>query len=222
MPSLIDQLGADYVDQFYRGAYFMLDGKIIQYGRHSEEGGKQIVCKGFAADAATPRFANITIPSDSIQSMDTFAWPKLGYREFNDNGDKFVYFVTMSRSAMRGMRDELIQFNAVPAVRLIPRRDELRNWVTPAVYAQTIFRPKFTDFDEGVRNVREGVYTSFALSEDLAVCLSTNKNNSRTIDVLFRENIIGEVLADNTVEVPAKIIKRASNAALFKGKVVAK
>lgn len=222
MPNLIDQLGAEYVDQFYRGAYFMLGDKILQYGRHDPDGSGKILCKGFNADAASPRFATLTIPQDRIESMDTFGWPKLGYRELKEGDDKFVYFISLNRSAMRGMRDELLQFSPAPPVGLLPGRDDARRWCSAAMYAQAIFRPKFTDFDEGVWHLREGVYTSFALSPDLAVCLSTSKSVTRSIDVLFRETIIGEVLDDNTVVVPPKIIKRSSNAALFKGKAVLK
>lgn len=219
MPNLIEQLGSDYVDQFYRGAIFMLDDKIVMYGRHAEDG--TIACKAFPKDSQNPTFRAYSVSPQRIDSMDVFGWPKLGYREFTtDKGCKHVYFVTLTRSAMRGMRDDLLSFNPVPVARLLPAVRDIRGWVSSALYAQAIFCPKFSDFDEGIKKLREGAWSSFALSEDIAVCISTSKGNKQTIDVLFKEHIIGQVLPDGTVAIPHKIAKRASSMALFKGKVV--
>jgi hypothetical protein len=38
--------------------------------------------------------------------------------------------------------------------------------------------------------------------------------------VLYKENVIGEVLTDDSVVIPHKLAKRASSMALFNGKVV--
>jgi hypothetical protein len=219
MKNLVDELGLEYVDQFYRGALFQLDNKIYQYQKHSERG--VIQCRAFAAESKSPRWQTVYLASEKILNMDVFGWPKLGYREFTDAyGQKFVYFVSVSRSAMRGLREELIQFTPAPVVRLIPKRHELRQWCNTAVFAQGIFLPTFTDFDTGMELLRTGKCCSFALNEDIAVCLSTNRDHDREFDILYKESVIGEVLADNTVVIPHKIAKRASSMALFNGKVV--
>lgn len=219
MPSLVDQLGYEYVDQFYRGAYFLHEGKVYLYGRHVEPG--TIGCKVLADRAGGLTWASVNLPSSIIQNMDFFAWPKLGYREFPaENGDKHVFFVSLGRSAMRGLRDELLQFNPTPVVKNLPRRYDLRQWCKNTYYANAIFNPKFTAFEEGVAALREGQYSSFALNEDIALCISTTKGIDRSIDVLFKENIVGEVLDDNTVKVPRKILKRSANAKVFNGKAL--
>lgn len=221
MPSLVEQLGTEYIDQFYRGAYFLHEGKVYRYGRHGEE--RTIHCKVLEQRGDSMTWVNTFIAPDLIQNMDFFGWPKLGYREFAEGtaGDKHVFFVSLGRSAMRGLRDELLQFNPTPIVRNLPRKYDLRSWCRDQVYANAIFNPKFTPFEEGVAALREGQYSSFALNEDIAMCISTTKGIDRTIDVLFKENIVGEVLEDNTVKVPRKILKRSANLKVFNGRALA-
>jgi hypothetical protein len=216
--NLIKELGAEYVDQFYRNAMFEMDGKIVRYGRHADA--DSITCHAFSKDAVNPTWRVIALPADKITSMDVFGWPKLGYREFRDGDKRYVFYVAMTRSAMRGMREELIEFRPVPMVRLLNKVNDVRAWVAGAAQAQAIFAPKFTDFTEGMALLRAGVCCSFALSEDLAVCISTNQHAARQFDVLYKENVIGEVLADDSVVIPHKLAKRASSMQLFKGKVV--
>jgi len=216
--NLIKELGADYVDQFYRNAMFELDGKIVRYGRHAE--GELIACHAFSKDAVTPSWRVVNIEQAKITSMDVFGWPKLGYREFRDGDKRYVFYVAMTRSAMRGMREELIEYRPAPMVRLLNKVNDVRNWVSSATQAQVIFAPKFTDFTEGMELLRAGKSCSFALNEDLAVCISTSKSAERLYDVLYKENVIGEVLADDSVVIPHKLAKRASSMGLFNGKVV--
>jgi hypothetical protein len=216
--NLIKELGAEYVDQFYRNAMFELDGKIVRYGRHVD--GDIIACHAFSKETATPSWRAVNIESAKIVSMDVFGWPKLGYREFRDGDKRYVFYVAMTRSAMRGMREELIEYRPIPMVRLLNKVNDVRNWVSSALQAQTIFVPKFTDFSEGMELLRSGRSCSFALNEDLAVCISTSQNDTRLYDVLYKENVIGEVLTDDSVVIPHKLAKRASSMALFNGKVV--
>lgn len=215
MPSLVTQLGLEYVDQFYKGAYFMYAGNVYLYGRHITN--EQIKCHMINKD--TWSFTQVEIPSNVIDTMDFFAWPKLGYREYITRGIRNTSYITLQRSAMRGLKDDLLDFSCVGDTYLLPSVAQMRESVSQAVYANEIFNPKFTPFLEGLENLRDGKAISFALNEDIAVAFSCTQGPDRLGDVLYKQKVIGEVRPNGEVVIPHKIAKKASSSILFNGKL---
>lgn len=218
MTSLSRELGLDYMDQFYKGAYFSVEGEVYQYVRHVDNDTLRVKkVREVGNDLA---FADTHIASDKIQSMDDLGWPTLGYRQMTLKGtDLGVYFVSATRSAMRGLKDDFIQFSPMPVTALLGPYENPRSFARASMYANEIFKPKFTGFLEGMQMIREGKTSAFALNENIAVGLSTNQAPGRDVDVFYKENVIGQVLEDDVVVVPKRIARRPSSIRLFEGKV---
>lgn len=216
MPSLSAQLGLDYVDQFYRGAYFLYNGEVFMYGRHRSE--TTIRCH--QVDPVSLQWKAVDIPSEVIETMDFFAWPKLGYREYDTGrGLRSTAFLTLQRSAMRGLKRDLLNIDHVGDTYLLPSVSNMRDCVSDSAIARVIFKPTFTKFDDGIHALQQGTVLSFALSEDLAVSFSCTQGPDRMADVLYKQKVIGEVKPNGEVVIPHKIAKKASSSILFNGKL---
>lgn len=216
MPSLAQQLGHEYVDQFYRSSMFQWNGKVFVYGRHVS----QELLKVHRLNEAGNNWEPENIPSEAIADMDVFAWPKLGYRQYNPSRDFLcASYITMQRSAMRGLKDELLNFDIVGDCNLLPNVVNMRDAVGGARVAKEIFKPSFTPFNEGIDLIAQGKAFSFALNEDLAIALSCTQGPDRFADVLYKQRVIGEVRPNGEVVVLHKIAKKPSSQTLFGGKL---
>lgn len=219
MPNLITKIGYEYADQFYKKALFMLDGDVYSYGQHITE--DKISCNKVVNVDGIPKWEKAQLKNDQFPSMDVFAWPRPGYRQFKDRkGMLHVYYFSSLRSAMRGLKPEFIELNPVSVLEIIPNLHNPRDYTDSAGIAQTIFKPEFTPFLEGMRKLRSGEAAAFAISPDVAVALSVYRETDGGFDVMFRERVIGQVLDGDIVQVPHRFFKRSSSNTLFNGRVI--
>lgn len=211
--NLAEELGSNYVTEFYNGALFVHDNKLC-----SMRGvvGKNIVVD--QVDLVDPKdWIGAEYPLDTIDNFSKFQWPTLGYREMpSAKYGNLVLHISANRSAHRGLRFEHLHIDMVPVVKRLrgasyewedrPRQELLIN----------IFRPKFTKFTEGLKLLLAGDIPAFAVNEHLAVALSVDQADDRAYDIYFRQKIVGNVSENGSVTISNKIIQRDSvRTALF-------
>lgn len=219
MPNLMDDLGSEYVDQFYRRALFQHDNMVCRYDHTTDSGRVSVLA--FNKDAQEPEWARRYLSKDDFPDMSKFAWPKLGYRNVTStSGFTAPYYFATTRSAHRGLRSEYLAASAVEALSLLRFESLGRDTLASAKIAQTIFNPTFTPFLEGMAQLREGDIPGFALSSDVAIAISVSVSADTEFDVLFRGRAIGKVAGDNTVVVPTRFFKRTTINNLFEGRVM--
>lgn len=217
--SLSASLGAEYMDQFYRGAYFRLGEALCKYSGH-------VTPEIIRVSSSTPevgRWSPRDIATDLIQDMAAFAWPKLGYREYNmpapHQHTRSVWFVTSMRSAMRGLQERHVKMDCLPQQSLLGWMSTPREYLPPGEYMKAVFYPKFTPFGQALRDMAEGKALGCALSEDFALCISVSQGHGIKFDVLYRGNIVGHVAENGEAVLPVRLRKRSSVHTLFEGKV---
>lgn len=218
MPSLIEDLGAEYVDQFYRRAMFQLGNMIYQYNGSVGDGHISVKC--FRKDSSDPRWEMSTLRSEDFPDMDAFSWPRLGYRNLEHGGyPPSPYYLSTSRSAMRGLRAEFLRADPITLLSLLPNTEINRDLFSSAKIAQTIFNPKFIPFSEGMALLRAGDAPGFALSSDVAIAISVTESADTKFEVLHRQRVVGRVTDDDHVVVPKRFFKRTTIATLFDGRI---
>lgn len=220
MSNLITELGSSYCDQFYMNALFVKDGYLHRFT--GCDSSRIVTAARCPLNREGPQsWRNVNVEADFFESMHTFAWPKLGYRELKEGDTRAVFFLTSTRSVNRGLRDDLIQAESLPAARVLGGIEaDMRNFHN-TVYLPAIFAPKFTSYAEGLEKLLSGSIMGFAMSEDLAVGISCTEGMNREYDIYFRQKVIGHLNRDGTAEISNKIIKRASVGRLLEKKASA-
>lgn len=215
MPTLVEQLGLEYVDQFYKNSHFRVGDKLYKYVSHHSRATLHVQTLDLTRPNAvwTPEI----VANDIIVDMDTFAWPKLGYRNMRaENGMSLPYFVSTQRSAMRGFRDDFIFFSPPSTVLMLPSYENPRNYLGNHQYMREIYTPSFIAFDEGMAKLKDGAIPGFAINEDLCITMCID-DAEREFDVYHRERLIGSVDSNNVVRIPHAIAKKTSSVKLFGG-----
>lgn len=217
MPNLADELGRDYMDQFYKDAYFAYDGRVHIYKGHLDRARVQTVsCTLDGED----RWDTTEVPSAAIKNMGFFSWPKLGYRELNVKGERLVYSFGSTRSAMRGLKTTFLTYDPLPVLRLIPNGPQPGNYVRKEMLARAIFHPKYMTFLQGIEEMDAKRTAAFALNEDFAISIPVTRMRVGKYDVFYKGNLIGIVQDDGYVTLPRRLRKRNSVLGLFQGRVI--
>lgn len=219
--SLAKELGRDYMDQFYNGSYFTRDGKIYKYVSHSDSGTDIIAQTVVQGPTGALKWEGALIPSASITNMDDFAWPKLGYRDMTSKNTNVscAYFVSTTRSAMRGLKYNVITYNCPTVARYLDGLSDPKMFLKDTDQVQAIFFPQFLRFDQALDKIKSGDACAVALNEDLAIALSVDQGPNKLFDVLYKDNIVGYINDQDEVVVPRKLAKRASTLRAFQGRV---
>lgn len=217
MPNLLTALGGEYVDQFYKKAMFMLGDDVCMYQRRADD--ENVIVSRFNKDIADPEWINVVIPAEQIQDMSTFAWPRLGYRDYQQQKFNATFYVSSQRSAMRGLKPDFLHFKPTPVLDLLPNVNSPLDYLSSAKIAQTVFNPKFLSFTEGMAKLRADGSPGFALSNDVAISISVSEAADEQYDILFREQVVGHVLEGDVVKVPARMFKRSTIEKLFDGRI---
>lgn len=211
--NLADELGSQYVTEFYNGALFVHGNTLCcMRGVH----GDTIVVD--QVDLSDPKdWARVQLPVDTLANFAKFQWPTLGYRELKSTRyGTLVLHISSTRSAHRGLRYEHLHIDMVPVIKRL--RGASYEWEDrPQVELLTsIFRPTYTKFADGLKLLLDGDIPSFAVNEHLAVALSVDQSVDRAFDIYFRQKIVGGVAENGSVTISNKIIQRDSvRTALF-------
>lgn len=211
---LIQELGQRYVDDMWRDALFVYDDRVHTYiGAESDS---SIATKWVKLDGSSAKFSRGSVPASVFESMSTFAWPKLGYRNFRSKEHgHLVYYLTSTRSALRGLRESQITFDSVPVHMINPYTNEARHALKSHEWLPEVFKPTFPALPEAVSLLTSGERGAVALSEDLAIGVSCTVAPDRAFDVYFKQRLIGSMNTDGVIEIANKIIRRGSTAKLL-------
>lgn len=205
--NLIDQLGPQYVNEWFVGALFKVDDTVHMLDRVRDG---LVYTWTLKPDSTVWNTDRTTLPFDNFTSFEDFAYPRLGYRNFDmplGNGKEVntVRFAQSQRSVHRGLRRDSLDWFDYP----------LANGVMPSAYlqgrdvkeVQALFFPKFIPYTEGIKKLMRGEVIAFAISEDLAVGLSST-SASAAADIHFRQKVVGNVDSDGKIILFNKTLRR--------------
>jgi hypothetical protein len=209
MSRLIEQLGPDYLNEFCRGT-LITDGDFLYNIRRVHDDHLECFRVSLLDGEDTQWVAGHSLSTDKLDSFSSLAWPKLGYRNFeNVSCDNLVVFVTANRSVLRGLHSDQLAYDNLPIFQTLegftysPQNGS--NYKL-----RKIFRPHWIQFKEGMNRIREGEICGFALNEDVAISLSATEGPNRYCDIYFRQRVAGEVSESGEIVVANKVIKRAN------------
>ena len=218
MPKLADELGQEYMDQFYKEAMFVYGSRVHQYKGHIDP---NTIVTSSTSLRENELWVTSKVPSSYITSMSNFQWPKLGYRQFitNKSTDRLVYYITTMRSAMRGLKASLLIYSPAPPYLLIPPYDNPKNVVHSSELARRLFNPLFMKYSEGLNILTRKESAAVALSEDFALCIPVTNTRAHAFDVLYKGQVVGSVDEHGAAKLPNRLKKRHSVYNLFEGRI---
>jgi hypothetical protein len=209
---LHEELGSRYVREFFHNAYFELGTKLYKL-RTIDEATATATCHVMNLDASGyPKWDTEAVPLKELKDFTTFKYPKLGYRQFKQGKlGNIVVQVSTTRGAQRGLKDEYINYDMLPVYRTVDfgHIDGFDN-INAARRVKEIYRPQFTPFSVGIKQLLDSEHLGFAVNEDLAVAVSCNTDATRAFDVYFRGRVVGEVDETGKLTVVNKILQRES------------
>lgn len=214
---LCQALGWRYMRDMYATAYFQVDEKLHQIVDFDEMTSK-IIVNSIPLHDENPKWARESVPHTLLQDFSSFRYPKLGYRQaMMEKLGMVVWQVEATRSTKRGLQDHLLTYRALPAYNSVAYAGRMESEdLASARRAQMLFKPSFTKFSVGLAKVMAGEWLGFAVSEDLAIGVSTNRAADAFLDVYYRGRQVGTVDKAGVVTIQNKILQRlAAKQSLF-------
>lgn len=212
MATLIEDLGSSYVNEMFNGCLLLRKDKLHSVVR-TIGGEIQTQYIDLLGTEVVPIFIGGTLPASELSSFKDLAWPKLGYRNyFTEEYGNIVVFVESMRSPMRGLRPELLQQFAIPALDVAG----VDFWgISPTCHStyqlKNIFRPTWISFSDGMGKLVAGEWAGFALNEDFAISIPTEQvPDDSSFEILFRRKVVGSVSMRGAVSVENKVLKKSA------------
>lgn len=150
-------------------------------------------------------------PLSTLKSFADLQYPALGYRQMPlQNGKNHtVVHLSSIRSAHRGLRADQIRQTNLPVFNYLGS-DYADAWVNAirGVKLNAIFKPKYTPFSAGLRQLLDGSVAGFAVNENLAVGISCTRAADRAFDVYYRERVVGSVTSNGIIHIANKVMHR--------------
>lgn len=204
---LVTELGEQYVNEFFRGAMYRRDNKLVKI--HSCAG-NVLRLNTLDNDSSSPTWETEYADATTLTGFSDVAWPKLGYRNFKQTkiGNVVVY-VTAARSVFRGIRADNLNFEVMPLC------ETFGISVFSGVGAGSdkyrylkVFFPEWIGYKEGMQQIRDNKIPAFALNEDMAISLSTESGNDRYCDIHFRQKVVGSISSNGEILLANRVIKK--------------
>lgn len=205
---LNEELGSRYVQEFYTRAFFEHGGKLHMV-RAVES--SSIHVDSMELDSEDNDWERTLLPADVLKDFSSFAYPTLGYREYEGPYGKYVTFVSTKRSAHRGLRDDHLFAAHLPIYNAMPHGGMSDYFwdMNRSRRLRALFRPSFTPFKQGIKLLLEGETAAFAVNEQLAVGIST-QSADRAFDIYFRQRPVGWIGHDGNLSLSNKVVNRPS------------
>lgn len=202
--NLVQELGANYVNGYFRGALFKDEGDIYQF---------LSVASGTKASAlkmtAAGHWEEVVIPVSKLKGFTTFSIPKLGYRNLESRNLKAVAQLSSTRSTKRGFRLEGVMVDYLDDYSMVyPYSDPVWEFMSSEQRTNIIYNPTFTPLKIGLQELMEGRLSSFAMSPDIAVALDTDADSDKPWAIYFKSIKVGAVDGDGVVSVNNKVVSR--------------
>ena len=208
MGHLIDDLGERYVTEYFSNAFFMHQGTL--YKLQQVRNNKQVDAYAVQGKSLQNEynFSNVRLPPEVLDSFKSFKWPKLGYRNvLNYQGIILAGFVNSVRSTRRGLSEELLEINHSQGVDLYQATAGYRP--NNLNYMYQIFFPTWFTYKQAMAKLQAREAVAVALNEDLCIAYSVNADDPAiAFDILFRERVVGSVMADGNLVFKNKNINK--------------
>lgn len=213
MPNLITELGADYVNEWFSGAFFQVNDKLHKLRDvYRGEAGMVVRTSSISLNTGAPRWVRDQVGVDVLADFSTFKYPKLGYRQYQQGKTgNIVMSVGSIRAAYRGLRDTTLKYQYLPTSQVLDQVSD-GSWddVNDARKMREIFAPRFTPFTVGVRKLLDGEVAAFAASEDLAVGIACADHSPNPFVIYFRERVVGSVDENGKTHLDNKFLQRSA------------
>lgn len=211
---LFEELGAQYIREWFHGALFVHENKLhclqdVMRTEGSKGMETVVVTTSLNLLAGTPKWSKDRVPPASLVDFSTFKYPKLGYRQFYQDGIGMVVAqCTALRAAQRGLRLDTVRWDSLPVYTALDYDREFWDSINQARIAKEIFAPTFTPFSVGIHKILEGEIPAFAINEDLAVGLACVNDGNEGCNVYFRGRVVGNVSDNGHLTITNKILQR--------------
>lgn len=210
--NLTAQLGTQYMGDFFRGALFLdaEHNRIVMLHRPRTE--SLLAVHVLNLDNPEGGWSDGTIAASSIKSFKDIAWPKLGYRNLeNEKVGNLVVYYTSNRTVQRGLREDNLQMDAMSFYESLgfPVGEYGKSGINYYRLAQ-VFKPKWYTYAEGMNLIKENKIPAFALNEDIAVALSFDQGQGRFCDIFFRGVVVGQITENGEILITNKVMKRSN------------
>lgn len=212
---LVEELGEQYINDFFRGAMFLKDGLLMKV--HTCMNGS-IRVSTLTNDDPKAAWGTSHISAADFKGFEDFSWPKLGYRNLSHTTlGNVVCYVTCARSTLRGLRPEHIGWEILPVCDLfsVPAFSGTGAGSDKYRYLK-IFFPEWMTYKEGMNKLKEKKIPAFALNEDIAIGLSTESGTDRFCDIHFRQKVVGSIAHNGQMLISNKVIKKGHLKKLYR------
>lgn len=210
--NLTTQLGAQYVAEFMRGALFLdaENNRILMLSRPRTESilGVHVLM----LDNPEGGWGEASIAASKLKSFKDLAWPKLGYRNLeNDKVGNLVVYYTSDRTVHRGLRQDHLHIDQMSFFDSLgfPVMDFGKSGNDNYRLCQ-LFKPKWYTYAEGMNLIKENKIPAFALNEDIAVAMSFDQGAGRFCDIFFRGVVVGQITENGEIMITNKVMKRSN------------
>ena len=197
MGTLAEDLGANYINDFFRNAVFTHEGSIylLNYVNYDMINVSEL--KG-SKMCDRVDMVSTNLPLDVLKSFTTFSWPKLGYRNslVSDQNVLICTYLQSLRSTRRGLSAELLQANSPTPVLVWTMASDVTTPPTKEAWLYNVYHPHFFRYSEAVKMLASDEAIAVAINEDVCLTHSITGDapHSARFDILFRDRVVGYVL----------------------------
>lgn len=216
MANLVEDLGSRYVSEFFGNAYFKYDNNLYRFNLVRNSDLDTILIRGAPLEKEYPG-ERAYLPINILESIKTFSWPKLGYRNVRSNDDTITaYYITSQRNTRRGLSEESLQCELDRASSMYVTAKDM--FADNGNTMFQVYNPKWFTYDEAISMLLSQAAVSVALSEDVCVVHSLDPNKADAVfEILFRGQSVASVTRYRNINFHNKGI---SNMRMFKKMLV--
>lgn len=211
MGNLVEELGAQYVSQYFQNSMLRDDDKLYRMvGMQSEQ--TALVEEFLPNGTPDNGWKEVRIPASKLKNFTSFSAPALGYRNLLDNGViKSVVQLTSIRSTRRGFQLNNVRAENLPVFNLPLRGGEPENgWDYLDLWSRTkvVYQPEFVSLKMGLLDLQSGAIMGFALNPNIAVAIDADIAAKSPWSIYFKGARVGGVSDSGEITVYNKVVNR--------------
>lgn len=202
--NLVQELGRDYVTNYFNGALFRDGDDIYQFNGMITN--TQGMSQKFHA-GQRGAWEEIQIPASKLKNFGTFSIPALGYRNVGIGNNETVIRLWHSRSTRRGFRLEHVGVETVAPFDML---GDVPVWELMDRWAQvdTVYNPKFVPLKLGIPQLLNHESIGFAVNPDTAVTLDADGDADNPWTIHYKGNKVGGIDENGVIMIRHKVVNR--------------
>lgn len=202
--SLIQSMGLRYFQEWFHGALFIREGKVLQV---SEANSEAVFCR--VLNPTTGGTSSESVPHEFFTGFKVFEYPPLGYRRVGN----ITHHVHRTQSAYRGLRANLLTFEYSPLTYLLQNNERTHTSQSTSAGLNkklaAVMLPQY-DTRASLDLLVAGRQASVVPNED--VCIEPSISGEDYV-VLYRCKIVGTMDARKQFHINNPVVAAAVNAA---------